>query len=61
MIDNDNTHTGIEGDAIFSHSLNPRNDKPLISSNENLNPDVNRNKKTFHKYLSEWIPRHWMN
>ena len=61
MIDKDDIHIGTEGDAIFSHSLSPRNDKPLISSSENLSPDVNRNKKKIHKYLSKWISRHWMN
>ena len=61
MIVNDDINTGTEADTIFSHNLSPRNDKPLIWSSENLNLDVNRNKKTFHKYLSEWISRHWMN
>ena len=32
---------------LHFHSLSPRNDKPLISSSENLNPDVNSNKTNF--------------
>ena len=49
MIDNDDIDTGTEGTAKFSNSLSLRNGKPLISSSENLNPDVNSNKTKFPK------------
>ena len=47
MIENNEIHTNTEGDATFSYSLSPRNDKPLISSSKIPNPGIYSNKTNF--------------